>query len=356
MTRSSRATHTIHSELPSSWFEPGLHSTYLHISARFIAAHPRTIAGKPRLLPFLEFMPLLEAFDAVDRPEAGIELGLAIPASAHGSMGLSALSSDTLWDAMVAIVRYAPVRNAMFDYRCFQQGDAAVMEFRPRLDLGEFEKFMAYTTVMTIHNIFKAISEDAVSGGTRFSFPWGMPSWPRTSAIAATAFDFDKPLLGVRVPLEIAMRPSHSADPDLCERLKMAGENELTQLMGSTAAKVRHLLRQKTPVWPSLQEVADKLAMSKRTVIRKLQSEELSYQFLIDEARSELACWFLRRSDIRLSEIAEKIGFSDQAGFTRSFQRVQGCTPSQYRADFRLAFDPGLIKVQSASLSKAARL
>ena len=339
MTRSSRATRTTCSDLPSSWFEPAIHSTYLHISAKLIGTDPPPIVGQPRLLPVTDFLSLLEQFHAADRPEGGIELGLAIPAAAHGSMGLSALSSDTLWDAMVTMVRYSPVRNTMFTFRCFQQDDAAILELRPRLQLGEFEKFMAYTTVLAVYNIFKGISEDAVSNATRLTFPWGMPPWPRVSAIAATAFDFDQQFLGVRVPLEMATRPSQSADPDSCQRLKKAGDDELARSMGSTAAKVRHLLRQKALVWPPLQEVADKLAMSKRTLIRKLESEELSYQLLLDEALSELACWFLRRTDMQLSAIAEQIGFSDQAGFTRSFRRVQGCTPTQYRADFRRASD-----------------
>jgi AraC-like DNA-binding protein len=240
---------------------------------------------------------------------------------------------------MLTMARYTPVRNAMFDYRCYQQGEEAVVEFQPRLRLDDFEKFMGYTTVLTIYSIFKVISEEAMSDATRLTFPWKASSWPPDPPMPVVACDFDQPFLGIRVPLEMAMRPSQSAEPDLCERLKMAGEDELTKSMGSTAAKVRHLLHHKTTEWPSLQEVADMLAMSKRTVIRKLESEELSYQVLLDEARCELACWFLRRPDIRLSEIAEQVGFSDQASFTRSFRRVQGCSPSQYRSDLRRALD-----------------
>lgn len=340
MFGSGKSTRTVHSELPSSWLEPSVHSAYLHVSAKLMPAHPRPVIGPPRLLPITEFLSLLEAYQAVDRPETGIDLGLAIPVATHGSMGLSALSSDTLWDAMATMVRYAPVRNAMFEYRCFQQNEAAVLQLRPRLQLGEFAKFFAYATVLACYNILKAISEDAASDGIRITFPWEMPAWPHGSAISADAFDFEQEFPGVRLPLEVAMRPSRSADPDLCERLKKVGEDELAGSVGSTAARVRYLLRQKAPVWLSLQEVADRLAMSKRTLIRKLERDELSYQLLLDEARIELACWFLRRSDMQLSEIAEQIGFSDQAGFTRSFRRVQGCTPTQCRSDFRRASDP----------------
>lgn len=291
----------------------------------------------------VDFLPALEALHADENPETGIEFGLAIPATAHGSMGLSGLSSDTLWDAMGTMVRYAPIRNALFSYQCFRRGEAAIIEFRPRMNLGKYEKFMGYTAVLAVYNIYKAISEDAASDATRLLFPWKRPSkasWPQTLSVSDTIFDFDMPFIGIQVPWETAMQPSPSADPDLCERLKMVGENDLTKSTGSTATRVRHLLRQKSTVWPSLQEVADKLAMSKRTIIRKLESENLSYQILLDEARTELACWFLSKSDMPLSEIAEQIGFSDQANFTRSFRRVQGCTPSQYKADCHRASEP----------------
>ncbi|MCP1968504.1 helix-turn-helix transcriptional regulator [Bradyrhizobium elkanii] len=335
----SRAIRGTCRELSPSWFEPCLHSAYFHISASFISASAATAPLTPRLLPISDFLSMLEECHAAAEPEIGIDMGLAIPAAAHGSMGLSAMSSQTLWDAMVAMVRYAPVRNAMFTHRCLQQGDQAIIEMKPRLQLGEFEQFMGYATVLAVYNVLKAISGNALEDRIRLAFPWGAPNRSPVSQIAAM-FDFDSRCLGVRVPLDLAMRPSYSADSDLCDRLKMAGEDELSKHMGSTAAKVRHLLQQKTATWPSLQEVADKLAMSKRSVIRRLESEQLSYQLLLDEVRTDLACWFLRRSDMQLSEIAEQIGFSDQAGFTRSFRRVRGCTPSQYRFDFRHAPDP----------------
>lgn len=343
MNRFNNATGTRNGELPSSWFEPSIHSAYFQIFTKLLAAHhlplPRPFTGQPRLLPLLDFLPSIELFHALKTPEAGIEVGLAVPGAAHGAMGLVALSSDTLWDAMVTMVRYGPIRNHLFNYRCLQQADMAVLEVRPRLNLARYERFLMYSTVLAIFNVFKAISEDVAFNVIRLTFPWETPSCLENSSIPATVFDFNRESLSLQIPMEVAMQPSQTADPDLCMRLKMAGEEELSKLSGSTGARVRHLLHQRTPAWPSLQEVADKLAMSKRTLIRKLESEELSYQLLLDEARGELACWFLRRSDLPLREIAERTGFSDQANFTRSFRRMQGCAPSEYRSNFRRILD-----------------
>ncbi|OAN78636.1 hypothetical protein A8B82_09735 [Sulfitobacter sp. EhC04] len=322
-------------ELPPSWFEPCLHSAYFHIAAKHFGAYPRAASGQPRLLPLLTFLPMLVAYRGALQPVAGIELGLAFPPAAHGLVGLFASTSETLWDAMMNTGRYTALRNAMFEYRSLQQGNMAVLELRPRVYLSEFEKFLSYATATALFNILRAAADDAVADTIRLTFPWAMPSLPRHLTQSELPFDFEAQTLSIQVPLDMAAKPLPGAEPGLCEQLKMAGEDELTRMMGSTAAKVRHIIRQKMNFWPTLNEVADQLAISKRTVIRKLASEGVSYQLLLDEARCELACWFLRTSDMRLSAIAEQIGFSDQAGFTRNFLRVQGCNPSQYRAALR---------------------
>ena len=97
---------------------------------------------------------------------------------------------------------------------------------------------------------------------------------------------------------------------------------------------MRQLLHGRQPQWPSLDEVAQLLSMSRRTLLRKLESEKISYQQLLDEARNELACWYLRQSGLPLGHVAEKIGFSDQTNFSRSFKRWKGCTPKDYRRQF----------------------
>jgi AraC family transcriptional regulator len=47
--------------------------------------------------------------------------------------------------------------------------------------------------------------------------------------------------------------------------------------------------------------------------------------------RMEQAMYLLEQKGIRLLEIAQKVGFSDQSQFTRVFHKVVGTTPSLYR-------------------------
>ena len=82
---------------------------------------------------------------------------------------------------------------------------------------------------------------------------------------------------------------------------------------------------------PTLSDIASELAMSARTLQRRLSGQGCTFQGVVDAARRELAQQLLRDTDYSLAEIAFLTGFSEQSGFTRAFKRWSGCTPRSYR-------------------------
>jgi AraC-like DNA-binding protein len=48
--------------------------------------------------------------------------------------------------------------------------------------------------------------------------------------------------------------------------------------------------------------------------------------------RAELACNFLRETDLSIAEIGERVGIQDIAKFRRAFRRWAGVTPREWRA------------------------
>lgn len=82
---------------------------------------------------------------------------------------------------------------------------------------------------------------------------------------------------------------------------------------------------------PSLEAVAAELAMSPRTLQRRLRELGYSYNALADEVRRGAASLYLQQPDIAIAEVAYLLGFSDQSTFNRAFKRWTGVTPKQYR-------------------------
>jgi AraC-like DNA-binding protein len=81
-----------------------------------------------------------------------------------------------------------------------------------------------------------------------------------------------------------------------------------------------------------IEAAAAAAGMSVRSLQRRLASEGLTFSQLVDEVRLEMAVPQLRDPDIRLTDIALCLGYSDPAHFTRAFGRWAGVSPSEYRA------------------------
>lgn len=82
---------------------------------------------------------------------------------------------------------------------------------------------------------------------------------------------------------------------------------------------------------PTLERVAGDLGVTGRTLQRRLVEQGSSFKELLDEVRRELACAYLKKSSISLSEIAYLLGYSDASAFNRAFRRWVDETPAEYR-------------------------
>lgn len=115
-------------------------------------------------------------------------------------------------------------------------------------------------------------------------------------------------------------------EPSLRQRLadldKMAGMSQ----------RVHSTLLETLPAGEvSVQVVSQKLAVSSRTLQRRLQNEGTSFQQLLDNVRKSLAHHYLRHTEMSSAEISFLLGFEDSNSFSRAFQAWTGKTPQAVR-------------------------
>src|SRR5262245_6543178 len=84
-----------------------------------------------------------------------------------------------------------------------------------------------------------------------------------------------------------------------------------------------------------LEEVARRLAVSKRTLIRRLGEGGTTYRELRDAHRRKLAIEFLSDTSLTAAEIAYRLGYEDASNFGKACHRWFGCSPGALRKRLR---------------------
>jgi AraC-like DNA-binding protein len=78
--------------------------------------------------------------------------------------------------------------------------------------------------------------------------------------------------------------------------------------------------------------VAAELNLHARTMHRRLNEEETSFQQIKDEVRRDLMLYYLQNTDLDVAHISERLGFAEQSVMTRTCNRWFGAAPTQLRA------------------------
>lgn len=101
----------------------------------------------------------------------------------------------------------------------------------------------------------------------------------------------------------------------------------------TTRERVEHVLTEFLPNGRTkIGNVAKELAISHRTLQRRLGQEGTNWLSVLDDVRARLACHYLASSDFDLMEISFLLGYNDQNSLYRAFRRWKGTTPEAWRA------------------------
>jgi len=117
-------------------------------------------------------------------------------------------------------------------------------------------------------------------------------------------------------------------EPELRQRL-----SEVTR-DASTAERVRATLLELLPAGQgTMQAVARSLAISTRTLQRRLLHERTTFQAVLTDTRTTLAHQYLRNNDLTADQISFLLGYDDPKSFYRAYRAWTGSTPARARAE-----------------------
>lgn len=81
----------------------------------------------------------------------------------------------------------------------------------------------------------------------------------------------------------------------------------------------------------SMDAIATTLGVSRQTLFRRLKTEDVTFEKVLDDLRHRLALGYLSGRKASVNETAYLVGFSDPAAFSRAFKRWTGKSPSEMR-------------------------
>lgn len=265
-------------------------------------------------------------------PAIGLLLGTETKTERFNPIGLAALSTENFGAALEQMARY---KQLTCPEKIVQEKDGDEWSIQFRWLLADEPE-----PVLLNECAFAWVLSIARCGtGTRIS-PLRVELAQPRAHVKAIERHFGCPVVSGAARDAIVFRASDAERPfvtrnaDLLAMLAPQFEEELRKQSGEEkfGERVRGAIqRSLTGKRPTVEDIADALHISTRTLQRKLQDEGSNFQRALEEARHQLARHYLNNSVLELNEAAYLLGYEDSNSFVRAFRTWEGVPPAKWR-------------------------
>jgi AraC-like DNA-binding protein len=281
------------------------------------------------------FVHMLEASSAeVDCPDFGLRLSRWQGLDILGPIAVIARNAHTLFGGLESIARYLYVHSPALKLTVDPPTAGSNVKFSYEvIDLAVYP-LQGYELSMA--NVVRMIrlmgGQEASPRAISFLHEQKSSDAAYSEALGCPV-RFRQSWCGFEVSSRLADRRIDSADP---ETRRIATKYLEAHYLPSTATlseRVAELARRLLPTGQcSAEVISDQLAMHPRTLQRRLATEGVRCQDLIERERRDQAARYLAEPGLHLSQITGLLGYSEQSALNRSCRRWFGKTPRQYRA------------------------
>lgn len=265
-------------------------------------------------------------------PGLAFSMGMKMRISMHGFLGFAAMTAATLREALALAERFSRTRTTILRLRAYAEGDRSVLAIEDCSLAGEALEFVVLTLFVGLWQIGNALTGRSLTGSVDLTF--AEPAhFKRFVHMVPGRVRFTRPTNRLVFPAAVLDLPLVTADPVATRLAREQCEREL-QALGDTGrfvARVRALIAADGERLPALEDAASALHLSARTLKRRLAEHGTSFRAVVDEVRLERAQRLLADPDLSMERIADRLGYSDVANFTRAYKRWTGTTPAASR-------------------------
>lgn len=246
-------------------------------------------------------------------------------------VGLAAVSSETIGDAVQRVVRYLPIFSTQVQVSTMEDDRFLTIHFDPR---GTPHPMQLEAVVASCAKIWRRLekSHAPLVMETRLS---GLHARGRSDceSLLPGKLRLGAQRVEVRMHRSALNQPLPSSDPFILTRLDASLEDMLldmpsTDFTEQVKQRIGALIAQRDV---SEEMLAERFNMSTRHLRRKLSEAQTSYEKLLDEVRMEMAMRLIQAGRLNLGHVALQLGFLNPSSFTRAFRRWTGMSPSDFK-------------------------
>jgi AraC-like DNA-binding protein len=272
-------------------------------------------------------------WDGLEDEAMGLSSSI-IPRGSFHMMATVAIGEPTLRQALLMGFRFYGMVTKAFRIVFREEGDLAIVEFHMAAPGKDVAHLFAEINLMAWHRFASwLISENVVLN--EIFFDYEPPNHVREYAyLFPGEHQFRANFHGISFHRKF-LDHEVSRNKAALKRFIQRCPNDFflqPRTDFSISSELKRMLKKNLPDgFPVIGDVAGRLQMTRRTLIRKLRDEGTSYQTIKNLVRRDHAIYLLTSGPLPLAAIAEAVGFSDPAVFTRAFKTWTGVSPRDYR-------------------------
>ena len=259
---------------------------------------------------------------------APFQFGQELDLMHHGLLGFALIHQRDQRELIRMIVQYLRVSLPILDQRFRFSDESITITLSDPWDLGPLRPFMVKVYMGSIHSL-------ASLACSRFTFEFDFSSGLEAGFWRSLASGCDMHFCsGVnRVTMRLSGRPVRDGEEEIAYYLASARSREQVRLddVMEVVMQVRQQILNQPGRESTLERVAEKIGMSPRSLRRQLALAGFSFHDIRSEIRETFATRYLVDTRVPLDRIAEKLGYSDQASFTKAYRAWTGRTPGSVR-------------------------
>jgi AraC-like DNA-binding protein len=285
------------------------------------------------------FMVLSSCCTAIKDPLLALQVGQQLHLTAYGMVGFTLLSSATLEEAINIANDFALLMSLKQQLRLGHQDGLTKITLVDHFSLLGADKYCCglLETAKVLTLLRDILGRDFAPARVTLNVRGSKQDAESISGLLQTSVAlnspensicFDTRYLGASLP------QSHSITHNTCKTLCKHQLREISQRY-DLCYQVQRILSSSTHRIPTLPEIADQLHLSPRTLRRRLEAGQTSYNQILEGVRRKLAISYLLDTPMTTEAISEKLSYSDAANFRHAFKRWTGTGPKAFRSQNR---------------------